>query len=249
MPLRTTYAQGTPNWVDLQTTDQEAAKEFYGRLLGWEFRDEPIPGGPVYSMALRNGSEVAAVAPGPEPRWNTYFAVDDVDTTAAKIAPLGGDLLRPAFDVLEFGRMAVGADPTGAAFCLWQANTHIGASLVNEPGAVTWNELLTSNPSQAVPFYQELLGLGVTEAELNGEKYTMLQAGGADVAGVSTPPEGAAANQWHTYFAVADITAAVDLAPSLGGTVVMGPFDTPVGQMAMLTDPQGSTFSIHQAGS
>ena len=35
MPKLSHYAQGTPNWVDLQTTDQSAAKQFYASLLGW----------------------------------------------------------------------------------------------------------------------------------------------------------------------------------------------------------------------
>ncbi|MGA6166725.1 VOC family protein [Amycolatopsis magusensis] len=254
MPLRTTYAQGTPNWVDLQTSDQEAAKAFYGRLLGWEFNDEPVPGGSTYSMALKNGSEAAAIAPqtaeqrGRSPMWNTYFAVEDVDATAAKVEAAGGTLFTPVFDVLEFGRMVAGADPSGAAFCLWQANSHIGASLVNEPGGVVWNELITSSPEQAVPFYQELLGLAVTETELDGEKYTMLQADGTDVAGVSQSPDVDLPNHWHVYFAVDDITAAAAQTPSLGGAVLMAPFDTPVGQMAMLADPQGAAFSIHQSG-
>ncbi|MDT5144113.1 MAG: uncharacterized protein QOI79_3480, partial [Mycobacterium sp.] len=92
MPTKTEYVQGTPNWVDLQTTDQSAAKEFYASLLGWSYDDNPMPGGGgVYSMATLNGETVAAIAPMPPgapegmpPMWNTYIAVDDVDATAEK---------------------------------------------------------------------------------------------------------------------------------------------------------------------
>ena len=65
MPARTSYPQGTPNWVDLQTTDTDAAKAFYGGLLGWTFDDQPMPDGRVYSMAKVGDAQVAAIAPQP----------------------------------------------------------------------------------------------------------------------------------------------------------------------------------------
>ena len=82
MPTRTSYAQGTPNWVDLQTSDQDAAKAFYSGLFGWTYDDQPMPQGPVYSMAMLRDNPVAAIAPqspelaaaGAPPMWNTYLA-------------------------------------------------------------------------------------------------------------------------------------------------------------------------------
>jgi len=64
MPERKEYAPGTPSWVDLQTTDQAAAKSFYGALFGWNFDDLPIDesGDVVYSMARLQGLDVAAIA-------------------------------------------------------------------------------------------------------------------------------------------------------------------------------------------
>src|SRR5258708_12678884 len=50
MPVRTSYAQGTPNWVDLQTTDQPAAKEFSPPLFGWTYDHHPMRDGAVYSL-------------------------------------------------------------------------------------------------------------------------------------------------------------------------------------------------------
>ena len=131
MPTKSEYAQGTPSWVDLQTTDQSAAKQFYTSLLGWSYDDDPMPdGGGVYAMARLKGETVAAIAPMPlgapdgmPPMWNTYIAVDDVDATIDKVAPAGGQVLMPATDIGEAGRMAFVADPTGAAVGLWQANS------------------------------------------------------------------------------------------------------------------------------
>jgi len=78
MPKKTEYEQGTPSWVDLQTTDQDAGKTFYAALLGWSYDDRPMPQGGTYSMALVNGETVAAIAPmapgapeGLPPMWNT----------------------------------------------------------------------------------------------------------------------------------------------------------------------------------
>src|ERR1700731_3303840 len=65
MTVRTSYAQGTPNWVDLQTTDQDAAKAFYSGLFGWTYDDQPMPEGQVYSMAMLGEHTVAALAPQP----------------------------------------------------------------------------------------------------------------------------------------------------------------------------------------
>ena len=97
MPKKTEYAQGTPDWVDLQTTDQAAAKNFYGSLFGWSYDDRPMGPDAVYSMATLNGETVAAIAPMPPgvpdgmpPMWNTYIAVDDVDAAVAKVQPAGG---------------------------------------------------------------------------------------------------------------------------------------------------------------
>ncbi|CKT85137.1 putative 27 kDa antigen [Mycobacterium tuberculosis] len=104
MPKRSEYRQGTPNWVDLQTTDQSAAKKFYTSLFGWGYDDNPVPGGGgVYSMATLNGEAVAAIAPMPPgapegmpPIWNTYIAVDDVDAVVDKVVPGGGQVMMPA---------------------------------------------------------------------------------------------------------------------------------------------------------
>src|ERR1700740_1201413 len=65
MPVRTSYAQGTPNWVDLQTPDQDAAKAFYAGLFGWTYDDQPMGEGQVYSMAMLGGHQVVAISPQP----------------------------------------------------------------------------------------------------------------------------------------------------------------------------------------
>ena len=253
MPTKTEYVQGTPNWIDLQTTDQAAAKRFYTSLFGWSYDDNPMPQGGAYAMATLNGETVAAIAQMPPnapdsvpPMWNTYIASDDVDATAAKVAPAGGQVLMAPFDIEDAGRMAFVADPAGAAVGLWQANKHIGATLVNEPGSCIWNELLTDSPDSALPFYEAALGITYGTMEMApGQHYRVLKAGGSDVGGCMEPPMVGVPNHWHVYFAVEDADATAALAAAEGGQVVAEPFDIPsVGRSAVLTDPQGAMFSV-----
>jgi predicted enzyme related to lactoylglutathione lyase len=254
MPARTSYAQGTPNWVDLQTADPAAAKAFYGALFGWSFDDLPMPDDGVYSMARVGNSEVAAIAPqmpgtaGAPAVWNTYLAADSADEATARVRAAGGQVAMEPFDVAGAGREAIVVDPSGAAVSLWQAGGHIGASLVNEPGCVLWNELITSDLS-ATAFYEKVLGLTTTAMDMGGAKYTMFQAGDATVGGAAGPPVPGLPNHWHVYFAVRDADAAAAKISELGGEVLVPPFDIPVGRIAMARDPQGALFSIIRSAS
>jgi predicted enzyme related to lactoylglutathione lyase len=253
MPQRTSYAQGTPNWVDIQTTDQEAAKSFYGQLLGWTFEDMAMPDGASYSMAHKEDSKVAAIAPqspdmkamGAPPAWNTYLAVDDVDAAAGRVAAAGGQLAMEPFDVMEAGRMAFVLDPGGAGVALWQAKGHMGATLVNEPGCLIWNELVTSDVERALPFYADVVGLSSETVEMGGSPYALLKAGDEQVAGCTAPQQDGVPNHWLVYFAVENVAAAVARVAELGGSVVTAPFNTPIGDMAVVSDPQGAVFSLY----
>ena len=90
--------------------------------------------------------------------WNTYIWVDDVDETAAKVRDAGGTTLREPFDILDSGRMAVFADPEGAAFSVWQAREHKGARIVNEAGSLNFNGLGTRDVEGAKAFYGAVFG-------------------------------------------------------------------------------------------
>jgi hypothetical protein len=237
--------------VDLQTTDQDAAKAFYGQLFGWTFDDQPMPQGQVYSMARLGDDSVAAIAPQPPelaaadvpPMWNTYLAVNSVDDTAAKVEAAGGQLAMAPFDVMDAGRMAFIIDPSGAAVALWQANQHIGATLVNEPGTLTWNELVTSDPA-AARFYEQLLGISTSTMDMGIGPYTLFEVGGQQVGGTTAPQQPGTPSHWHVYFAVADADATAAKVAELGGKVLAGPFDSPAGRMGVAQDPQGAVFSF-----
>jgi predicted enzyme related to lactoylglutathione lyase len=264
MPQQIEYLQGTPNWVELKTNDQDAAKEFYGSLFGWSFDDQLIPQDGVYSMATLRGEAVAAIAPIPEgasdampPRWVTCIAVDDVNATSEKVAPAGGRVVTEAFGVGDAGRMAWVADPTGAVVGLWQAGRHIGATLVNEPGALFWNELLTDKPDMAIAFYETVLGVShVSVDAAPSTKYYSLKVAGHDVAGCVEPAARDTPNHWHNYFTVEDTDATARQVVAAGGRIAVDSFDIPwahllkrdvgtvVGRAAVLADPQGGLFGV-----
>ena len=166
MGERTQYAPGTFSWTDLTTTDQDAAKAFYGSLFGWTADDRPVGDGMVYSMMQLGGREVAAISPQPQmlrdagapPTWNSYITVESADASADRAQELGATLLSPPFDVFDAGRMAVIQDPQGAAFEIWEPRESIGAGLVNAPGALSWNELASPDLDASSAFYSALFG-------------------------------------------------------------------------------------------
>lgn len=245
------WPEGTPCWVDLSTTDQQAATTFYGSLFGWDIIDSGEEMG-HYGMGTLAGQAVAGIMQqqpdqeGPA-AWTTYLASDDADRTCAAITAHGGTVLMPTMEVGDVGRMALAQDPTGVFFGIWQAGKTIGATLVNEPGALVWNECRSRDPHRALEFYAAVFGYEYTPME-GDEYWTINGAGpGNTIGGVgrldpSAPAEVPA--HWMTYFAVADADETAAAAIEAGGAVHVGPFDTPFGRMAVLGDPQGAVFSI-----
>ena len=215
MPARSSYTEGTPNWVDLQTTDVDAAKAFYAALFGWSYDDMPTPDGGTYSIAHIGDGIVAAVAPqsppmieaGVPPMWNTYIAVDDVDATAAKVAGAGGKLAMEPFDVMGAAGWRSCSTRPGAPVALWQAGTHVGATLVNEPNTLTWNELVSSDLAAALPFYEQVVGLTARAMPMGDAEYTMLFVGDAMAGGSTAPMMDGVPNHWQVWFAVSDADA------------------------------------------
>ena len=143
-----TYEPGVPSWIDLGSPDPQGAADFYGALFGWDAPEGPPETG-GYRVAMVGDRAVAGIGqaqnPGP-PVWATYIAVESADATAEKVTAAGGQVILPPMDVLDVGRMAVFTDSVGAFFSVWQAGTHPGAQLVNEPGTWSWSELAHHRP-------------------------------------------------------------------------------------------------------
>jgi len=258
MPVITKHTPGMLCWTDLSAKDVNAAKRFYTELLGWKTQDTPMPDGTVYVMAQKGGQDVAAMSAmskeqqqqGMPPMWNSYFAVESADEVAKKIGEAGGKLLAPPFDVMDVGRMCVAQDPSGAVFSLWQAKKHIGASRMNEPGALCWTELETSNLDACRGFYTKVFGWAVETMPMPEGPYVVFKDGGQSVCGMmamsKNTPKGTPSH-WTVYFAVQSCDGTVDKAKKLGANVVVPPTDIPnVGRFAMMFDPQGAFFAVLQ---
>jgi uncharacterized protein len=251
MGERSEYTPGTFCWVELSSSDQQAANEFYAQLLGWQVEDRPMGEDGVYSLQLVDGKAVAAIAPQPGQQreagvpslWNSYVSVADADAAAARAKELGANVHAGPFDVFEAGRMAVIQDPQGAFFMLWQARAMIGAALVNAPGALTWNELQSPDLDASASFYSQLFGWEYEEMP-GEERYLVIKNAGANNGGMRalTPP---APPSWLTYFAVADLDASLAKLRELGGSVFAGPIDIGMAKIAVVADPQGAVFTLY----
>jgi predicted enzyme related to lactoylglutathione lyase len=251
MAERAEYAPGTFSWVDLATTDQDGAKRFYAAVFGWEYDDQPVMEGVVYSMAQLEGLPVAAISPMPEmlrssgapPAWMSYVTVTDADALAARAGELRAQVVGGPFDVFTAGRMAVLRDPEGAVFSVWQPREHIGARRVNEPGALTWNELATRDVSGARRFYGDLFGWTFEGPE---DQYVVIRNGERSNGGLRpmSPAEEGIPPYWVPYFAVADVEALAASATEHGGGVLAGPTEVPAGRFVALHDPQRAAFAV-----
>lgn len=242
------YEHGVPSWVDLGTPDPAKAADFYSALFGWNVQQGPPEAG-GYAIAELRGRPVAGLgpqqSPGP-PYWSTYVNVDDADAAVASAEAAGGSVVVPGTDVLDVGRMAFFADPVGAVIGVWQPKLHRGAGIVNEPGTLTWNELVTTDTAAAQSFYGKVFGWGsVTHGEGAGA-YTEFQVNGRSIAGMMQRPAEMPEMPpyWGVYFNVADTDATAKKIGELGGQVVMPPRDIEPGRFAVVADPAGAMFQV-----
>lgn len=246
MPERTSYAAGTPSWVDIGVPDLDAAKAFYGAVFGWEGETDPRPEAGGYSMMTIGGKNVAGMGPqqSPDmpPYWAVYVTVADCDATAQAAVDHGGAVVVPGMDIFDSGRMAVLQDATGSFISLWQPNQHIGCDVVNDPGTFVWNELATADLAAANAFYQSVFGWGLEpHASSDASSIYTLDGEvicGAHVADPGEPPF------WSVWFAVTDTDATAAQVAELGGAVLMPPNDMSFGRGAVVADPAGAAFGI-----
>jgi predicted enzyme related to lactoylglutathione lyase len=151
------------------------------------------------------------------------------------------------------------ADPSGAAFVVWEPRARPGAALVNEPSAWAMSLLSTDDPESAQAFYGELFGWRAEPFQAGpGQDVWLWRLPGfvggepqqpvpRDVvaammrAGPDSPQPG-----WSVDFWIADAEAAAAAADELGGAVVAPPFEIPMFKRTILADPAGATFSVSE---
>jgi predicted enzyme related to lactoylglutathione lyase len=247
MGERNSHAPGAFSWADLGTSDADGAKAFYTGLFGWESDDAPLPEGGVYTMLKKGGKNVAALYDAQEGQptaWTSYVTVESADAAADSVKRHGGVVEAEPFDVMEVGRMAVFADPTGAYGAVWEPRASIGAQVVNEPGALTINQLNTSDPARAEEFYSAVFGWRFEAIEGGPAPYWGVYNGDRLNAGMMPLPEPGAPSHWLVYFGSQSVDDDAGRVGELGGTVMVAPMSVPGGRILVAGDPQGGIFAL-----
>jgi predicted enzyme related to lactoylglutathione lyase len=257
MPRIEKHPPGAFSWIELATTDQNGAKTFYTSLFGWEVIDNPMGPNEVYTMFKLQGAYTGAAytmpaeqrSQGVPPNWMIYVATASADQSVARAAELGGKIIAPAFDVFDFGRMAVLQDPTGALFSIWEAKQHHGMGIAGEPGTFCWADLSTADVDTAKRFYEGLFGWQIAPGEKDTSGYLHIKNGDNFIGGIppskfrdpNVPPH------WMIYIMVSDCDSTAAKAKELGGAIHMPPSTMEnVGRMSILADPQGAVFALFQ---
>ncbi|TFZ07226.1 VOC family protein [Ramlibacter henchirensis] len=249
-------------WIELMTTDIDAAKAFYTQAIGWDTQpfDGPPPPGmeeQPYTLWTAAGVPIGGLMKLPEqarsmgapPHWMASIGTPNVDASVEIVKELGGQVHMAPMDVPQVGRVAVVADPQGASFGLYQPAQPPDAPAEPKVGERSWSELLAGNWQQAWKFYERLFGwqkTGSTEMGPMGT-YQLFGLDGQTLGGMFTKPaEVPAPPHWLYYFRVRDVNAAVARIQAGGGKVLNGPMVVPDGStIAQCMDPQGAVFAVH----
>jgi uncharacterized protein len=251
-------ANGKFIWYELMTTDQDAAINFYGELVGWTASDSGQKD-ISYTIVSAGGQGVGGILQltdkmrdgGARPGWLGYIAAADTDAKAREIHSACGRILMEPGDIPDVGRFAMAADPGGAPFYLLTPLPHSEqppALDPRTPGRVSWHELYSSQGQQAAfAFYSALFGWETqTEMDMGPMgKYRIFGAGGEALGGMIDKPDNVPVSAWTYYINVAGIDAAAKRIEANGGKLIMGPVEVPSGSWVLqATDPQGAHFAL-----
>jgi predicted enzyme related to lactoylglutathione lyase len=248
---------GAPCWVSLMARDLATAQDFYGPLLGWRFEPGPDRWGP-YCRAVADDIAVAGIGAVAQTwefpvTWTTYFGTDDADRITAGVRERGGTTITGPLG-FDAGRLALAADPAGAAFGVWQGRPG-PASDLERPGALAWSELRTTDAFDAALFYGAVFGWDDAkdlDVEWQDDRVLLRGAGRTLAAlhgGASQgAPEPRIRPRWHVFFSVADADATARRAEELGGSVAAAPHRSPFGRVAQLRDREGGLFWVVTPG-
>ena len=250
MAERDGYIPGVPCWVDTSQPDPDAAAAFYSGLFAWEVEDLMPPGSQgKYLVARLHGGDVAAISTPPEgatgpAAWNTYVWVDSADETTSRVRQAGGTVVMEPFDVFEAGRMATCTDTEGATFWVWQAKEHRGARIVNEPGALTLNQLTTSDPERAQEFYSGVFGWRFEKVPGDMPYWGIYNGDRLNGGMMPLAAEGGVPSHWLVYFGSEGVDDDAGRIGELGGTVMVAPMPVPGGRILVAQDPQGAVVAL-----
>ncbi len=251
-------------WYELMTTDADAARDFYGEVVGWTISGKVggQTGGVDYRHIMRNDGGDAGGAlqltdemckSGARPCWLPYLHADDVDAKVQAITAEGGKLLMPAFD-LPVGRIAMVSDPQGVPVYVMApippaSDPHAVSDVFSptESQRVSWNELASPDLDASKTFYSRHFGFEFNEAMSMGPMgdYCFIDQRGQRLGAIMQRQEESRPASWMMYFRVPSVAAAKIAVEESGGSVMMGPHEVPSGDwIVVATDPQGAAFGL-----
>jgi predicted enzyme related to lactoylglutathione lyase len=253
--IRPVLPSGTPCWVELTCHDETRAQYFYGGLFGWRYQVTRDPATPTgrYSIASLDGIATGGLyrgAPGSPVGWTVHLAVPHTASTAEWVESLGGRVTLGPVPIPERGSILHAVDPTGAPVVFWEpaAGWEFATGL---PNTFSGADLNTHDGAAADHFYCRLFNY--TNEQIGDSTTIDYAAWHLDHQPVlyryvmgpeyrsDTPPH------WMVYFEVdpaRGTDAAAGQALTLGGQVVIQPYQTEFGRMAILADPDGAVFAV-----
>lgn len=236
-------------WLNILTPQPKQAEEFFSRILGWTYSDLPGMG----SLVKVDGHEIGGLwdlaspntPPGTPPGIGVMVKVDDADAMVAKATSIGGSS-KPAFDIMDVGRMGEIKDPSGAQIDIWQPKKNPGTDADKaHHGAPSWFENYSTDTDKSAKFYSNLFGWTPEVMHMPGMDYTTFKLGDVQIAGMMLITGQMTGMQpaWAVYFTVDDIDKTAAEVTKNGGSVFVPPTDIPqVGRFAGLISPQGVKF-------
>jgi predicted enzyme related to lactoylglutathione lyase len=248
------FPVGNPCWIELFTSDADKARAFYGELFGWTAEEMGPDYGNYINFQLKGEREAGCMhndgSSGAPDNWNVYLETDDVQGAVDNAASNGGQVIVPAMDVSDLGRMGVVVDPGGASIGLWQPASFKGFSYLDEPGAPSWFELHTRDFDKSVEFYRKVFGWDTHEVGDTDEfRYTTLGKDDNARAGIMDASQWIPAGEqakWSVYFATKNADDSLKQVEKLGGKITTPAEDTPYGRLAEAADPSGVKFKLRQ---
>ena len=241
-------------WFELMTSDPDAAQDFYAKVVGWTVADSGMSGMDYRIFNAADGS-IGGLMKLPDgggaPTWLGYVGVEDVDRSVAQMQAAGASVHVPAMTVEGVGRMAMLADPHGAALYVMSGESEETSTAFRMApdsfGHVVWAELTSPDPEASKRFYAGAFGWRQEGAMPMGPlgDYQFLHNGSGSFGALMPASVPGSAPGWLYYLHVRDIDAAAAEVRSGGGSVVQEPVEIPGGDYSLVgLDPQGARFGL-----
>jgi len=240
-------------WHDLLTDDVNSVKSFYSGLFGWKFDNGGDPEA-IYTTILFNGNAIGGIIhlekkddeTNYASQWMEYISVEDVDGVFQEVIKQNCKVFREPFDLMNRGRIAVFADTRGALIAIVNSSTGDPDDVEVEYNNWFWNELWTDDLNNSVEFYKSLFNYTMEEYKTRSDNdYVILRTKEKRRAGVLKIPYDDVKPNWLPYVAVKDVKEVENKVKELGGEILVASEDIIGNDAAILADPSGAVFTIH----